>query len=183
VELKVESAEESTASAEKLVAVNEKQAYDFYIAGRDQFDAGDSRTAIDSYLQSLKLEPRSAEVQLSLGHAYLKLKKDREAADAFKESVKLNPKVAESHYGLGFVNFRMRRFREAADAFKKAAALDNKMAKAHYGLALAYQELGMTQLLIDEYRILETLDKDLAKKLVLTFPQFNFACRVMRGCP
>ena len=185
VEPKIESKAPSVAAptAENLAAIKLKQAYDLYLAGRNRFETGDPSGAVDSYLQSLKLEPGSAEVQLSLGHAYLKLQMDREAAKAFKESVKLNPNVAEAHYGLGFISFRLSRFRESADAFKKAATLEPRMGKAHYGLALAYQELGMQDQLLAEYRILETLDKSLAKKLVLTFPQFNFTCRMVRGCP
>ena len=158
-------------------------AYHLYLSGRDRFDAGDSPGAIEFYQQSLKVEPGSAQVQLALGHAYLTLQKDRDAIKAFKESIKLNPNAAETHYGLGYSNFRIGRFREAADAFKKATKLDPKMAKAHYGLSLAYQELGFSSGLMEEYRILETLDKSLAKKLVLTFPQFNFSCRLIRGCP
>jgi len=57
------------------------------------------------------------------------------------------------------------------------------MAKAHYGLSLAYQELGSESQLMEEYRILEKLDKTLAKKLAQTFPQYNFTCRLTRGCP
>lgn len=117
------------------------------------------------------------------GRDFLSLHKDREAVKAFKESIKLNPNVAESHYGLGFANFRMGRFRDAVDAFKKATQLEPQMAKAHYGLSLAYQELGMDKQLLDEYRILQTLDKTLAKKLAQTFPQFNFSCRALQGCP
>ena len=169
-------------TAENLAAINLKQAYDLYLAGRNRFESGDASGAVDSYLQSLKLEPNSAEVNLSLGHAYLKLQKDRDAVNAFKESVKLNPRVAEAHYGLGFVNFRLGRFRDAENSFKKSTALDNRMAKAHYGLALAYQELGNTTGLLDEHRILEKLDKSLAKRLAQTFPQYDFSCRLLRGC-
>jgi hypothetical protein len=181
---KVESRtiESPAPTAENLAAINLKQAYDLYLVGRNRFNSGDTSGAVDSYLQSLKLEPQSAEVNLSLGHAYLKLQKDREAVDAFKESVKLNPKVAEAHYGLGFVSFRLGRFRVAAESFKRATALDNQMAKAHYGLALAYQELGNTNDLLNEYRILEKLDKSLAKRLAQTFPQYDFSCRLLRGC-
>ena len=118
-----------------------------------------------------------------IGRDFLTQQKDREAIKAFKESVKLDANQPEALYGLGFSNFRMGRFRDAADAFKKATAIDPKMAKAHYGLSLAYQELGMTYQLLQEYRILETLDKTLAKKLVQTFPQFNFSCRALNGCP
>jgi tetratricopeptide (TPR) repeat protein len=170
-------------SAENVAALNLQQAYNLYLAGRSRFDSGDSLGAIDSYLQSLKIAPASAEVQLSLGHAYLKLQKNPEAIKAFKESVKLNPNVAEAHYGLGFVNFRLGKFRDAEYSFKKAIGVDAKMAKAHYGLALTHQELGNANGLMEEYRILESLDKNLAKKLSATFPEFNFSCRLLRGCP
>jgi len=125
----------------------------------------------------------SAKSLYLIGRDFLTQQKDRDAIKAFKESVKLDPNQPEALYGLGFSNFRMGRFRDAADAFKKATAIDPKMAKAHYGLSLAYQELGMTTQLLQEYRILETLDKTLAKKLVQTFPQFNFSCRALNGCP
>jgi hypothetical protein len=117
------------------------------------------------------------------GRDFLAQHKDREAIKAFKDSIKLQPNDAEAQYGLGFANFRMGRFRDAADAFKKAAVLSPRMAKAHYGLGLAYQELGMDKQLIEEYRILENLDSTLAKKLAQTFPQYNFSCRVVQGCP
>lgn len=170
-------------SAENVAALNLQQAYNLYLAGRSRFESGDSLGAIDSYLQSLKIAPASAEVQLSLGHAYLKLQKNYEAVKAFKESVKLNPNVAEAHYGLGFVTFRLGKFRDAENSFKKAIQVDAKLAKAHYGLALTHQELGNSNGLMEEYRILESLDKSMAKKLAATFPEFNFSCRLLRGCP
>ena len=117
------------------------------------------------------------------GRDFLAQHKDREAIKAFKESIKLNPDDAETQYGLGFANFRMGRYRDAADAFKKAAVLEPRMSKAHYGLGLAYQELGMEKQLIEEYRVLERLDSLLAKKLAQTFPQYNFSCRAIQGCP
>src|SRR6185369_10491093 len=96
------------------IITDQKRANDLYLAGRGQFDAGDVRGAVESYLQSIKLEPASAEVFLNLGHAYLKLEKDGDAIKAFKQSVKLNPEVAEAYYGLGFSSFRANRFRDAA---------------------------------------------------------------------
>jgi tetratricopeptide (TPR) repeat protein len=159
------------------------QAYQLYQTGRARFDAGDVKGAIDSYLLSIKMEPKSAEVYLNLGHAYLKLTKNGDAIKAFKESIKLNPDQPESQYGLGVAAFRNNRFRDAADAFKKAATLNPSMAKAHYGLSLAYQELGETGKFLDEYRVLERLDNSLAKKLSQTFPQYDYSCRLIRGCP
>jgi tetratricopeptide (TPR) repeat protein len=128
-------------------------------------------------------DQKTASDLLVEGHEFLKAQKDREAIKAFKESIKLNPNTAETYYGLGFSSFRLGKFREAADAFKKATALNPQMAKAHYGLSLAYQELGNTSALLGEYRSLERLDKTLARKLAQTFPQYNFSCRLVQGCP
>jgi cytochrome c-type biogenesis protein CcmH/NrfG len=158
-------------------------AMDLYQTGRNRFEAGDVKGAIDAYLQSVKLEPNSAEVFLNLGHAYLKLEKNSDAIKAFKQSVKLNPDQAETQYGLGVAYFRSQRHKEAVEAFKKAATLNPSMAKAHYGLSLAYGELGDTSKLLDEYRILERLDKALARKVAQTFPEHDYSCRLVRGCP
>jgi Tfp pilus assembly protein PilF len=72
--------------------------------------------------------------------------------------------LSEAQYGLALTYFRLRRFREAVVAFKKATKLDPKMAKAHFGLGMAYQELGETNFVMEQYRILESLDKDLANR-------------------
>lgn len=158
-------------------------AMDLYNTGRSRFEAGDVKGAIEAYQQSIKLEPGSAEVYLNLGHAYLKVQKDSDAIKAFQQSLKLNPDQPETAYGLGLASFRRGRFQEAVDAFKKAVAMEPKMAKAHYGLILAHQELGQSQGVIEHYRILERLDKNLARKVALTFPQYNFTCRQVQGCP
>lgn len=149
---------------------------------------GDPPPLLTSVKSAVKENPentaqKSAYDLLVEGHEFLKQQKDREAIKAFKESIKLNPNTAETYYGLGFSSFRLGRFRDAADAFKKATTIDAQMAKAHYGLSLAYQELGNTKGLTDEYRILERLDKTLARKLAQTFPQYNFSCRLVQGCP
>ena len=172
-----------TAPAPAPAPVTSTEANDLYMTGRNRFEAGDVKGAVDAYLQSIKLEPKSAEVFFNLAYAYLKLEKDTDAVKAFKQSVKLNPDKPEAQYGLGLAAFRSGRFREAADAFKKATILNPEMAKAHYGLSLAYQELGDEKGVLEEYRILERLDKSLAKKLAQTFPQYNFSCRRTQGCP
>ena len=163
------SAVSSTPSNSSVAA----KAYELYETGRRQFEAGDMKAAIDSYLESLRLEPSSAEVQMNLGHAYLTTKKDKDAMKAFKEAVRLNPELAEGFYGLGFVSFRSKNYRDAIDAFKKAIAVSPDMAKAHYGLALAYIEMQKLDDMIHEYRILQRLDAQLAAKLAQSIPDIR----------
>lgn len=149
------------------------KAFEMYETGRRQFEAGDVKGAIDSYLDSLRLEPSSAEVQMNLGHAYLTTKKDKDAMKAFKEAVRLNPELAEGFYGLGFVSFRSKNYRDAMEAFKKAIVLSPDMAKAHYGLALTYIELQRLDDMIHEYRIIQRLDSQLAAKLAQAIPDIR----------
>ncbi len=159
-----------------------KDAVAYYEKGRQYFGLGALKEAVDSYQRSLELEPRRAEVYLSLGHAYLRLKNNQEAGKAFKQATVLDPQIAEAHYGLGLHYFGLGRHKNAANAFKQATVLRPDMAKAHYGLALSYQEMGKLDDLIAEFRILETLDRGLARKLSDTVPEFNLPCRVAPIC-
>jgi tetratricopeptide (TPR) repeat protein len=165
----------TTARSDSETSVR-SSAIESYKAGQERFDAGDIKGAVSAYLQSVNLDPQSAEVYLSLGHAYVKLEKYHEARNAFKASINLNSKVAEAHYGAGLASYRMRRFQDAADSFKKAIALNPKMTKAHYGISLAYAELGQTNALIEEYKILQKLDPALATKIADAFQRNGLPC-------
>ncbi|PWT87399.1 MAG: hypothetical protein C5B55_14865 [Blastocatellia bacterium] len=170
----------SVAEVERVV--NGKTALDYYQAGLAHFELGDFEAAVNDYLSSIQIDQRSALVFLNLGNAYLKLSKDKDALKAFQQSVKLNPDNAEAQYGLGLTSFRVKHFREAATAYKNAIKQEPNMAKAHYGLALAYEELSEHSAMVSEFRILEKLDKNLAKKLAQTFPQTDFSCRFTMLC-
>jgi tetratricopeptide (TPR) repeat protein len=160
----------------------EAEAFQLFKTVRDLYDVGNVKGAVEAYLKYIELEPTSAEVHLSLGQAYLILKKDKDALRAFRDCLRLNPNVAEAHYGMGLSSFRMGHHQDAAIAFKQATLLSPKLAKAHYGLALSYQEIGNQSGVIDEYRILQTLDSSLAKQLSRTFPDFDLPCRVPPYC-
>jgi len=163
-------------------AAAKKAALESYRTASAFFAAGNVKAAIEAYLESVELDPQSAEVFISLGAAYVKLDKNTDAAKAFKQAVKLNPGLSEAQYGLGLSNFRLRRYREAVIAFKKATSLDPKMAKAHFGLGMAYQELMENNSVVEEYRILELLDKDLANRLAKTFRDNNSGCWIKEFC-
>jgi len=169
-------------TANSIPSTKKDAAVAYYEKGREYFGMGALKEAVDSYQRSLELEPRRADVYLSLGHAHLRLKNIKEAGKAFKQAILLNPQIAEAHYGLGLHYFGLGRHKDAAHAFKQATLLRPDMAKAHYGLALSYQELGKLDDFIAEFRILETLDRGLAKKLSDTTPEFNRPCRVPPFC-
>jgi Flp pilus assembly protein TadD len=156
--------------------------YRLFKSGRELFDMGDIKGAIDAYLASIAIEPNSAEVYLYLGHAYIKLDKNRDAVKAFKQCVRLNGELVEAQYGLGLASFRNRRFEDAVDAFKKAVAIEPKHARAHYGLGMSYKELKRDKGVMDEYKILQTLDAGLAKELAKPIEVLTLPCRNQMFC-
>ena len=168
----------STAPAEDSP---EKVAFNLYQKGRAFFESGDVQGAIGAFMMSVNYEP-SAEVYLNLGYAYLKIDKNSDASKAFKQSTKLNANVAEAQYGFGLASFRLKRFVDAREAFKKATLLEPRMAKAHYALGLTYIELGQPDASVVEVRVLEQLDKSLAKQLTGTFPRMKDPCRTSLLC-
>ncbi len=172
------AAQVNTASVTTLIP----EAIEYYRLGHQRAEAGDLRGAIEAFRKASELAPESAEVQLSLGRVYIKLKKDGEAIKALKRSISLDARPAEAHYDLGLAYFQTSRFKDAETAFKKATLLSPDMAKAHYGLALAYQELGNQDALIEEYRKLQSLNESLAKQLSERFPEFDLPCKVPPYC-
>ena len=164
-----ESASVKSASAENSSAT---AAYSLYEKGLTFLVGGNLKDAVGAFAASVKLAP-SAEVYLNLGDVYLKLEKNTDAEKAFEQSVKLNPENAEAQYGLGLALFRIKRFANARDAFKTATTLAPDMAKAHLGLGLSYLELNQPDAQLVEVRILEKLDKKLAKQLSAASPQVN----------
>jgi tetratricopeptide (TPR) repeat protein len=162
-------------------SATQREAMDLYGKGLESVEKGELQMAIGAFLGSIKLQP-SAEVYLNLGNAYLKTEKNNDAAKAFKESVKLNPDGAEAQYGLGLSNFRLKRFVEARNAFVKAANLQPTMAKAHYGLGLTLLEMGQPDAVTKIIRVLENLDKTMARNLSRASPTISFSCRFNMRC-
>lgn len=161
----------------RSVNASVSKAHALFETGMMKFEAGDEKGAVAAYLESLQLEPDSAQVNLSLGHAYIRLKKYDDAIKALKNAVSRDPDLAEAHYGLGYSHYQQKQFPDAVKSFKRATALRPEMAKGHFGLALSYQQLADENGLMKQYRILQRLEPSLAKKLKESFPDYsNMPC-------
>jgi len=65
---------------------------------------------------------------------------------------------------------RVKNYKMAIAALEQAVNLDPKNATAHYELGIAYANLGNKQKAMEEHKILETHDKELADKLLASIP-------------
>ncbi|MBU4274160.1 MAG: TIR domain-containing protein [Planctomycetes bacterium] len=66
---------------------------------------------------------------------------------------------------------RVKDYEKARAALEQAVNIDSKNAMAHYELGIAYANLGNKQKVMEEHKILETQDKELANKLFAYIPK------------
>lgn len=87
------------------------------------------------------------------------------AADSYREAGRLNPKEERAYIGMGNVYVALKRYDIAVRMYTQAADIKPKSAEAHYGLGAAYHAQGRKYAALEEYKILQRLDKKMAAKL------------------
>jgi tetratricopeptide (TPR) repeat protein len=121
---------------------------------------------LDNELRNSKVG-REVELALIEGNEAFTAKPPRfdDAEKAYLRAVKLEPKEAKAYVGLGVVYAAQNYAEKAAASFEKAVEVKPKYSQAHFNLALIYNAIGKKAEALEQQRILQGLDPDLAKKL------------------
>ena len=91
--------------------------------------------------------------------------KTQEAFAHFAEALRIEPDFAEAHNNLGGFLASQGKIQEAIAHFAEAVRLKSDYAQAHINLGMAYLVIGDKNSALGEYKILEKINPDLAKKL------------------
>jgi len=126
---------------------------------------GRHQDAVEAYKQAIRIKPDYAEAQSNLGVAYSKLGRHQDAVEAYKQAIRIKPDYADAHYMLGVTYSGLGRYQDAIEAFKQAIRIKPDDADAHSNLGSAYFLTGDKGSALEEYKILKTLDAELANKL------------------
>ena len=126
---------------------------------------GQMQEAIESFKQAIRINPDDALAHYSLGFTYLGLGRYEDAIESFKQAIRIKPDYAEAHNNLGLAYLGLGRWQEAIESFKQAIRIKPDYADAHCNLGAAYSINGDKGLALEEYKILKTLDTELANKL------------------
>src|SRR5258705_6522847 len=122
------------------------------------------KEAVTLFEQAIKLKPDFSEAYYHLGEAYLELA-DKKAVEAFKRAISYKPDFALAYNKLGQAYSNDRDYKNAIDAYTQALRLDSSSPLTHYNLGLAYTANDKKESALAEYRILQTLNPDLAQDL------------------
>lgn len=91
--------------------------------GTLMLDTKQTEEAVGELEEVAKVMPR-AEVFISIGDGYLKLKRQVSALEAYQKAVDADPNSALAHYKLADLYEEQREYTKAKDAYEKAIALD-----------------------------------------------------------
>lgn len=127
--------------------------------------------AIDAWKQVIQRDPNAAGCHLLLGCSYEKAGKLQNAQFYFNKSKELNPNLAEEIFQNGNEAYDSGDYDSAINCYSNVIRLEPDRADAHYGLGKTYLQLKKKNLAMEEYKILKTLDDELAKDLSVLINQ------------
>lgn len=162
--------QEAMEACKKAISIKPDYAEAHSNLGMAYDELGRHQEAMEAYKQAIRIKPDYAEAHSNLGTAYERLGSYQEAMEAFKQAISIKPYYVKAHSNLGIAYGGLGRYQDAKEAFKQAIRIKPDYVHAHYGLGLACLMLRDKDSALDEFKILKTLDEDLAYKLLnLTF--------------
>lgn len=103
---------------------------------------GDPRTALESCVQALDLDPRNEEALYLLGECHQEMGDIHRAADAYQRAVLQEPTFSRAWAALGGMHLLNLRWEEARRCFNRALREDPHNADAWYGRAVLRERRG-----------------------------------------
>ena len=122
--------------------------------------------AVYSLQKSIQIRPNDAAVHLDLAWVYNKLNRYEEAVQVLKEAVRIQPDLPIAHYNLGVAYGYLGRWEAAVGAFQQATAIKPDYGMALYNLGVSFNLLGKKDAALEQHRLLQGIDQDLAAQLL-----------------
>jgi tetratricopeptide (TPR) repeat protein len=127
--------------------------------------SGNYKKAIEAFKRAVTVRPDDAEAHFSLGLAYGQKGLCEEEIQAYKHAVRIKPDLARAYCNLGNSYNKLGLYKQSIEAFKQAVKINPHDAAAHHNLGATYLQTGDRNAALEECKILEMLDSDLADKL------------------
>jgi tetratricopeptide (TPR) repeat protein len=122
--------------------------------------------AIETYRQSIKINPDFEDAYINLGVDYYRLGKYDDAINAYKQALRIKPDLISAYNKLGSAYIIYGEYQMAIKTFKKAIDIDPNNASAHFSLGIAYFLNGDTSAALRECTTLRDIDKERADSLI-----------------
>lgn len=121
--------------------------------------------AAAKYKSGLAIKSDNANAWQRLGYCYNDLGQYDDAVNALLKAKQLKPDLGSAYVELGYAYFRLQRYNEAVSTFKQASTINPDSQLAHYYLGQVYLATDNRNGAMGEYRTLQGMGSDYAKKL------------------
>lgn len=126
--------------------------------------ANNRTTPALSILADNKPDPKKAAAYYEIGLSHYQSKRFKDAVEAFQQAIRLGSVEPKIYYNLGQSYYSLSRYIEARESYKRAVRVKPDWAEAHYQLAWIYHILGDRNALQSQFKMLQTLDPEMAAK-------------------
>jgi predicted ribosomally synthesized peptide with SipW-like signal peptide len=155
--------DEAAACFNKVIELDRKNVEAYRALGTILCDVKhDYERAVAYFKEAIKLKPKDAKLQCSLGNAFQGKGQLDEAVTCYKEAIELDPKFADAHANLGAVLQNKGRLDEAIVCMRKAIEFNPNVAGYHGNLGFALQGKGQVDEAIACFKKAIELDSKLA---------------------
>jgi len=129
-------------------------------------DMGRHAESLDTWRQARTNLPEWGWARVRLAFDYDELGMYEQAIAEWKQLIEREPDIAGLNALLADVYLKTSQYEEAIAACKNALRLKPDHPKSHYNLGRAYLQMGNKDLVLQEYEVLNGLDKGLADELL-----------------
>ena len=151
VEVETKQDIEAYRKYEQIVQLNPDDADAYMQLGITYNASGYYQDAIDAYKQAIRLNPEDSRIKDSI--------------EAYKRAIRLNPDNLDLYLVLGTIFDALGRYRDAMKIFSQAISRNPNFAGARYFFGLTLLSIGCQTAAFKEYKMLQSIDEDLASKL------------------
>ena len=135
------------------------------VKGLALYKLGKYEEAIKAYKEAINLKKDFAEAHYNLGDAYSQLRDYKKAIEAYKQAIRSQPDFATAYNNLGMAHYKLGEHKKAVAAFKTSVLLNPKSSLTYFNLGATYVERDNKEAALEQYRILKTMDAQVADRL------------------
>ena len=125
-----------------------------------------NKEAIESLKQVVRINP-DATAHYNLGFVYDRSGMYKEAIEVYKRAIFINTGYIDAYNNLGNAYGKLGMYKEAIETLKVAIKRDPDHAMSYYNLGLFYNSSNDKDSALEQYKILESLEYELADKLFI----------------
>lgn len=158
--------------AVKTLAINPNDYEVNSILGMSYAEKGDFKKAVEYYQKTTNVYPKQI-ILIAMTTIFSPDDQDYrrnffKTIEDYKNKIAKDPNNYRAYNNLGYLSFLLRVDPKAEEYYKKSIEIKPDYTQAHYNLAFYYLCDNNNKLALKEYRILERLNKDLARVILRT---------------